>query len=306
VRDCATPQEPIRTHHADKLFFLWIEDALHQLEADANAEVAWAFGDILRLWATRDNWRTCLLLQHLETNHPNLAGWNELVRRTRLALASDAELQIKARALLAPPPIRFNDVMDDFIAEMLAAQYLQSLGHTEIRFLSEDDEIHTDLKSRCGNHVYVTEAKNLREPRALTKAAFTRWNQNSAAAPERYAFTASLLDIDDPLSDLTPEQEAAVITLVDELPQWNRPSHRVRNLPGGRRVSVRVSDGQPGIMTQGGGPFRLDGVHGLVAQGQRGLILKLMEPIRKALSQLYSEPAPRDHRSPSRLPPIRN
>jgi hypothetical protein len=158
-----------------------IEDALRQLESETNAEIAWAFGDILRLWATRDNWRTCVLLQHLETNQRNLADWNQLVRNTRLALVNDIELQVKARALLSPPSIRFNDVMEDFIAEMLAAQYLQSLGHAEIRFLSEDDPIHTDLQSRSADHIYVTEAKNLREPLALTKVAFSRWNHNRAA-----------------------------------------------------------------------------------------------------------------------------
>ncbi len=188
-----------------------IEDALHQLEAEVNNQIAWAFGDILRLWSTRDNWRTCLLLQHLEANHDNLIGWNELVRRTRLALANDTELQAKARTLLSPPSIRFNEVVDDFIAEMLAAQYLQSLGHTEIRYLSEAAAIHTDLQSRSGDQVYVTEAKSLREPRALTKVAFGRWNHNKGIESERYAFTANLMDIDDPLADLTPEQEASVI-----------------------------------------------------------------------------------------------
>jgi hypothetical protein len=196
---------------------------------------------------------------------------------------------------MSPPSIRFNDVMEDFIAEMLAAQYLQSLGHTEIRIVSENDAIHTDLQSRCGDRVCVTEAKNLREPRALTKVAFSRWNTNVATAPERYAFTADLVDIDDPLSDLTSEQEAAVVALIDELPQWNRPSHRIRALPGGRRISVTVTDGASGIIAQGGGPFRVDGPYGLVAEGQRGLILKILEPTRKALGQLYADPVPDDY-----------
>jgi hypothetical protein len=49
-------------------------------------------------------------------------------------------------------------------------------------------------------------------------------------------------------------------------------------------------------MTQGGGPFRVDGAYGLVAQGQRGLILKLLEHTRKALGQLYADPVPDDYR----------
>ena len=273
-----------------------IESALQQLESEVNSEIAWAFGDVLRLWSGRTNWRTCLLLQNLETNHPNLASWNELIRRTRHALSNDTELQVKAKILLSPGSIRFDDVMEDFIAEMLAAQYLQSHGHSEIRFVSVDEAIHTDLQSRYGDYVCVTEAKNLREPRALTKAAFRRWNTNKAAAPERYQFTADLVDIDDPLSDLTSEQEAAVVAFIDELPQLKRPSRQIRDLPGGPRVSVRVSDGRSVIITQGGGPFRIDGTYGLEAQGQRGLILKLLEPTRKALSQLYADSVPADYR----------
>jgi hypothetical protein len=187
--------------------------------------------------------------------NPKLKKFPRFENTPLLALANDAELQAKARTLLSPPSIRFNDVMEDFIAEMLAAQYLQSLVHTEIRFLSEDDPIHTDLQSRCADHICVTEAKNLREPLALTKVEFSRWNPNRAALPERYEFMADLADLDDPLSDLTSEQEAAVVALIDELPDWNRPSHRIRDLPGGRRISARVSDGRSLIVTQGGGGF---------------------------------------------------
>ena len=193
-----------------------IEDAIHNLELDANADIEWAFGDILRLWAQRENWRSCLILQQLETNHPNLAIWNDIIRRTRLALADERELRNKASVLLSPATIRFNDVVDDFLAEMLAAQYLHALGHTEIHFVGDDEDIHTDLRSRCGELSCVTEAKNLREPVALTRVTFSRWNHNRSVDPERYNFSADMVDLDDPLSDLTSEQERAVIALVDD------------------------------------------------------------------------------------------
>ncbi len=272
-----------------------VEDVFRQLENEANTEVAWAFGDILRAWCRLPNWRTSILLQHLETNHSNLAAWNGLVRSTRSALAADAELQIKAGTLLLACSARYNEVMEDFIAEMLAAQYLKAHGHTEIHFLSDDDPIHTDLQSRVGDRRCVTEAKNLHDPVALTKVAFGRWNHNKAAAPELYKFAAELLDLDDPLSDLSPKQESAVIALIDELPHWKRPSRQVRTLPDGRRLSVRVRDErQSVILTHGGGPFRVDGAEGIVANGQRGLTMKLLEHTRKALSQLYAEAVPTD------------
>ena len=40
----------------------------------------------------------------------------------------------------------------------------------------------------------------------------------------------------------------------------------------------------------------MDGVNGIVAQGQRGLILKLLEHTRKALGRLYADPVPDDYR----------
>ena len=144
-----------------------IEDAIHHLGLEENIHIEWAFGDILRIWAQRDNWRSCLLLQQLESNHQNLAIWNDLIHRSRVALADEAELRIKASALLSPASIRFDDVMDDFLAEMLAAQYLKALGHTEIHFVRDDEEIHTDLRSRSGDLHCVTEAKNHTGPVAI-------------------------------------------------------------------------------------------------------------------------------------------
>lgn len=272
-----------------------IDDVLRNLESEANADIAWAFGDILRSWCSQPDWRTCVLLQHLETTNRNLAAWNELIRNSRRALGREAELPIKARALLAPCSAGSNDVMDDFIAEMLAAQYLSARGHAEIHFLSENDPIHTDLQSRLGDRVCVTEVKNLHDPVALTKIAFSRWNHDKPTSPELYKFAAELSDLDDPLSDLTPKQVARVNALIDDLPQWKRPSRRIISLPGGRRLSVKVRDeGHSVIVTHGGGPFRVDGPGGMVAKGQRGLTMKLLEHTRKALSQLYADQVPDD------------
>jgi hypothetical protein len=273
-----------------------LEVAIHNLGLEENAQIEWAFGEVLRLWAQRDDWRSCLILQQLEGSHPNLAIWNDIIQRTRLALEDEGELRTKANALLSPATIRFNDVVDDFLAEMLAAQYLHALGHTEIHFVRDDEEIHTDLRSRFGELFCVTEAKNLREPMALTKVAFSRWNHNRSLDPERYNFTVDMVDLDDPLSDLTQEQERAVVALVDDLPNWRRPSHRIHSLPGGRRIRARVSNGAPVMITQGGGPFRVDGDNGIVAKGRRGLILKLLDHTRKALGQLYADEVPDNYR----------
>ena len=84
--------------------------------------------------AQREDWRDCPILQHLETGARNLEAWNELFRRTRNVLIDEDDLPNKARILLVPQNPNFDAALDDFIAEMLAAQYLRRLGHQDIRF----------------------------------------------------------------------------------------------------------------------------------------------------------------------------
>jgi hypothetical protein len=71
---------------------------------------------------------------------------------------------------------------------------------------------------------------NLHEPVASTNVAFQRWNHNRSRDTERYGFTANMVALDDdPLSDLIPEQQKALVALVDDPPNWNRPSHRIHS-----------------------------------------------------------------------------
>jgi hypothetical protein len=99
--------------------------------------------------------------------------------------------------------------------------------------------------------------------------------------------------MDDPLSDLTTEQEKAVNALVDGLPGFEIPGIVTRTLPGDRRIRVRLTEGTPVMVRHGQGPFLVGPV---VEEAQRGLVLKLMEPARKALSQLYQPEVPVESR----------
>jgi hypothetical protein len=229
----------------------------------------------------------------LETGAPNLNAWNELFRRTREALADEAELPRKARTVLQPDTPSFDSALDDFIAEMLAAQYLSFLAHNDIRFPSEEEPITTDLMSVHEGITYVTEAKNLREPNSLAYVAFARWHHNRAADPAAFNFMAELLEIEDPFEDLTAEQANAVRNLIDTLPNRQRPSTFQTALPGSRVVRIRVADGSGVLVQYGQGPFLVAQV---VEECQRAVIIKLLEPVRKALTQLYSTSIPADYR----------
>ena len=270
-----------------------LEDGLAALGQAGNQQIEWAIGGLLRQRAERDDWRECTILRQLETGEVNLAAWNQLFQSTRESLSDEGQLRVKANTVLQPSSASFDLALDDLIAEMIAAMYLSELDHTNIRFLSEDSAITTDLMSVRDGITYVTEAKNLREPNSLAYVAFARWHHNRAAHPAAFNFSAEFLEIDQPFEDLDSAQINAVRKLVDALPQRQRPSTFLTTLPGNRKLRTRLSEGG-GVMAQyGPGPFL---VNEAVDRSQRALITKLLEPTRKALTQLYSTKVPDDYR----------
>jgi hypothetical protein len=270
-----------------------LEDALRSLNDEPNGQLNWAIGDLLRQRAEREDWRSCAVLRQLETGDAPTAGWNELLRGTRAALVDETMLSEKARTLLQPQSKSFDLALDDFIAEMLAVHYLALLGHVGIRFPSEQYPIMTDIISVHEGITYVTEAKNLREPVSLGRTAFRRWHYNRAADPTAFNFRVEILEIDDPFEDLSAPQAKAICNLIDELPLRSRPSEFSTTLPENRNVLIRITDATPALVQYGQGPFLVAPV---VEDCQRSLIVKLLEPIRKALTQLYSPSVPDDYR----------
>jgi hypothetical protein len=270
-----------------------VADIIQALQDPDNEPINWAMGDVLRQRATRDDYQNWAILQHLERGARNLQAWNELFRRTRDALSVPEALPAKARVLLGPDNPSFDLVVDDFIAEMLAAQYLRRLGHEGVRFLEEGEPITADLESVHEGAHYVTEAKNLREPNSLTYVAFARWHRNQAARPDWFNFSVEFVELDEPFEDLTAAQVVAVRELVDNLPNRERPSSFAITMPGNRSLRVRLGEGAAVMLRHGPGPFLVDDA---VEQCERAVVLKLMEPTRKGLGQLYSTAVPVDYR----------
>lgn len=250
-----------------------LEDAIRALEAEANREINAAIGALLRRRAAREDWRESPILQQLETSR-NLAGWNDLFRRTREALADATTVTRKAATVLNPENRSFDEALDDFVAELLAVVYLAALGHTEIRFVFEGEQRSPDLMSVYEAVNYATEAKNLREPRSLTYVAFARWHHNRAAHPEAFNFSVSFSELDDPFEDLTGQQATAVWELVDHLAERQRPSTFVVTLPGDRRIRVRVNEGDAHMIRHGPGPFLVEPV---AAACEQAVVLKVLE-----------------------------
>jgi hypothetical protein len=101
------------------------DDVLKALDQPENEPIKTTLGPLLRQKLDQDGWEKIVLLQQLNQSNPNLAGWNVLFSRARLALADSNDLATKGGQLLQNVNNdRFNDFLDDFIAEMLAIVYL--------------------------------------------------------------------------------------------------------------------------------------------------------------------------------------
>lgn len=265
---------------------------LAALDNPANQAINTMLGPVLKPRLDQESWADIIILQHLDRASPNLASWNNLFERVFAALADRTTLIEKAHKILSGvATARFNDALDDLIAEMLAAIYLVNSGHTAISFMPEGGPITADIESQFQDARCYTEVKNLRDPRSLSIVAFKRWHRNIITDPEKFAFQADLLDLDDPLVDLTADQEAGLIKLVDDLPNRPIPSEFVYSLPGARQVRVRLANGAPVMLRHGGGPFLVGPV---VDRAKRSLLLKLLEPTRKAVAQLYQQEIPEE------------
>lgn len=258
--------------------------AIKALEQPENEAIEFVIGSLLRQHIDKDGWEQITLLQHLAQSSPRLEHWNGLFSRARKTLADPNDLAIKGAQLLeGVNTSRFNDALDDFIAEMLALIYLAESGHTAIRFPPNGGSVTVDLESRFEDAPCFTEVKNLREPRSLSFVAFKRWNWNRTIHQDQFTFRADFLDLDDPLRDLTADQESAVNALVDGLPTRMVPSEFDHTL------RVRLTEGSPVMLRHGSGPFLVGPV---IEKARRFLVLKLMDPARKALSQLYRPEVP--------------
>jgi hypothetical protein len=269
------------------------ESIVEALDRPENAAIQSTIGPVLRQLLDKPGWEEIIILQHLDQG-VRLEGWNGLFSRARKALAHPDDLATKGARLLGTVSIsNFNDALDDFVAEMLAVIYLAESGHSAIRYVPDGDPVTVDLESQCEGVRCFTEVKNLREPRSLSFVAFRRWHVNRTARPEKFAFRADFVDMEDPLKDLTADQESAVNALVDDLPRRKVPSEFDHMLPGDRRIRIRLSEGSPVMIRHGSGPFLVGPV---VEKAKRALLLKFMDPARKALSQLYRPEVPEDAR----------
>jgi hypothetical protein len=227
-------------------------------------------------------------LQQLATgSNAGEKAWNGLIQRCRHSLTDPEELLRRARAVLTPGALDFDEKLDDLVAEMVPVVYLSKQDFSQFRFCPPRDIAMPDLVAlRHGRDTFI-EVKNLREPPSLTIIAFSRWHANRALRPEEFSFEVTI-QYEGVEPEMNQEQREALEGLVDRLPSRGRPAKFTETLPGGVTITVSLRDGQGVMMTHSPG----GALHPVRVRSSQSLVYKLMSPAAKALSQLYNPSVP--------------
>lgn len=264
------------------------DEALRKLLLPENENLNWLLGDLLRARAAEPHWYRCVPLQQLERNLGGQNRWNALIRTCRASLAAEAEAQQRARELLNPRCLEFDSKLDDFVAELIAIWQIAREGAGQFHFLDTTEKKSPDLMAERGGQQLFVEVKNLREPDSIELTTFRRWHANQTHELDRFRFNVEI-DYGAEPSNLSALQREALERAIDGLPDRPRPGSLEVSLPEGLRVTFNMVDG-PGTMSSGGAGVLLDDKY--YADNAQRLILKSIEQIRKALSQLYNSAVP--------------
>jgi hypothetical protein len=266
------------------------DEALRRLLTPENEDLNWLLGDLLRARAAEPTWYRCFLLQQLERNLGAQNSWNALIRTCRASLAVELEAQQRAWELLTPLSPEFDAKLDDFVAELIAIWDLGRGGAGQFHFLpTEPKQKSPDLRAERGGQQLYVEVKNLREPDSLEQTASRIWYANQTRDPESFRFDVEI-DYGAEPSDLTAVQRESLEIAINGLPARPKPSSFTLSLPGGLPVTFITKQGSGRIWSSGGTGVLLDDKY--YADNAQRLILKSIEQIRKALSQLYNSAIP--------------
>jgi hypothetical protein len=267
------------------------DEALRRLLTPENENLNWLLGDLLRARAAEPHWYRCVPLQQLERDLGGQNSWNALIRTCRASLAVEREAQQRATELLNPRSPEFDVKLDDFVAELIAIWDLGRGGAGQFHFLDTTDQKSPDLMAERGGQQLYVEVKNLREPDSIELTAFRRWHANQTRDPEGFRFDVEI-DYGAEPGNLTAAQREVLENAVNGLPARPKPSSFTVSLPGGLPVTFNIKHGSGRIWSFGGAGVLLDDKY--YADNAQRLILKSIEQIRRALSQLYNSAIPEE------------
>src|SRR5437763_1677954 len=154
--------------------------AIAALDDSKNEPLRWLLGDALRQHAATTI-GTHFLVETLTepVRGPLLAAWNARLHQLRELLRNPDQAPIKATADLRCDPKDAQRKLGDFLAEVMAAVHLHSLGYTDFNVvLAMGNKPMPDFRASFEGQPVAVEVKNLQEPAdVLRNVATKHWKQ---------------------------------------------------------------------------------------------------------------------------------
>lgn len=168
--------------------------ALAALDDPKNEPLKWLFSDVLHQHAATAIGPHFLLETLAEAvRRPTLVAWNARLHQFRELLRNPDEAPAKARTDVLCGPNDAQKKLGDFLAEIMAAVHLYSLGYSDFSVVLAGNKKRPDFMASFEGQPAAVEVKNLQEPAdILRNVAAKHWKEITEAQPDRYTFRVML------------------------------------------------------------------------------------------------------------------
>jgi len=286
--------------------------AIDALDDPKNEPLRWLLGEALRRQAVTTIGRHFLLETLAEpVRSPVLAWWNARLHQFRELLRNPGQAPIKATTDLRCGPKDAQKKLGDFLAEVIAAAHLHSLGYAEFSVvLAEGNKPMPDFLASFEGQPVAVEVKNLQEPAdILRNVAGRHWKELTEAQPERYGFRVVLRH--QRCGRLTAAAQQRLCNILTQLPDIKKYPY-TETLDGGIAIQIElvgsgsISPGEPVMLDRltAGKKSQLAIVTGIsVNDLSRGidevqaLFLKSLRIVAEATPKFFSESYSPEHRN---------
>jgi hypothetical protein len=215
--------------------------AITALDDPKNEPLRWLLGDALRQHAATTIGPHFLLETLAETaRRPVLAAWNARLHQFRELLRNPDQAPSKATADLRCNLKDAQKKLGDFLAEVMAAAHLRSLGYTDFSVVLAGDQPMPDFMACFEGRPAAIEVKNLQEPAdILRNVASKHWKEITETDPERYEFRVVLRH--QRCGKLTAAAQQRLCNILTQLPDIRNYPH-TETLDGGIAIQIELPE----------------------------------------------------------------
>jgi hypothetical protein len=215
--------------------------AFAALDDPRNEPLKWLLGDVLHQHAATTIGPHFLLETLTEAvRSPVLVAWNARLHQFRELLRNPDRAPAKARADVLCGPNDAQRKLGDFLAEIMAAVHLYSLGYSDFSVVLAGDKKMPDFTASFEGQPAAVEVKNLQEPAdILRNVAAKQWKEITEAQPDRYRFRVILRH--ERCGRLTAAAQQRLCNILTQLPQIKRYPYK-DIIDGGVAIQIELSE----------------------------------------------------------------